>query len=84
MAPYVSGPNSVKVATPLHELPIISIDKIYFVSCINSRASDLATTAQVFRRAADKDQTHRVAEGVQLYMAAASQMKQWKAETRGD
>ncbi len=84
VAPYVSGPNSVKVATPLHELPTISIDKAYLVSCTNSRASDLAAAAQVFRRAADKGQTPRVAEGVQLYMAAASQVEQWEAETRGD
>ncbi|KAL9124828.1 MAG: hypothetical protein Q9217_005887 [Psora testacea] len=84
VAPYVSGPNSVKVATPLHELPTISIDKAYLVSCTNSRASDLAAAAQVFRRAADKGQTPRVAEGVQLYMAAASQVEQWEAEKRGD
>ena len=84
VAPYVSGPNSVKVATPLHELPTISIDKAYLVSCTNSRASDLAAAAQVFRCAADKGQTPRVAEGVQLYMAAASQVEQWEAETRGD
>jgi len=84
VAPYVSGPNSVKVATPLHELPTISIDKAYLVSCTNSRASDLAAAAQVFRRAADKGQTPRVAEGVQLYMAAASQVEQWEAETRRD
>ncbi len=84
VAPYVSGPNSVKVATPLHELPTISIDKAYLVSCTNSRASDLAAAAQVFRRAADKGQTPRVAEEVQLYMTAASQVEQWEAETRGD
>lgn len=84
LAPYVSGPNSVKVATPLHKLPTISIDKAYLVSCTNSRASDLAAAAQVFRRAADKGQTPRVAEGVQLYMAAASQVEQREAETRGD
>jgi len=84
VAPYVSGPNSVKVATPLHELPTISIDKAYLVSCTNSRASDLAAAAQVFRRAADEGQTPHIAEGVQLYMAAASQPEQREAERRGD
>jgi homoaconitate hydratase len=84
LAPYVSGPNAVKVATPLHELPAIKIDKAYLVSCTNSRASDLAAAAQVFQRAADEGQSPHVAEGVQLYMAAASQVEQQEAEARGD
>ena len=49
LSPYVSGPNSVKVATPLAELEAldIKVDKAYLVSCTNSRASDIAAAAKV-------------------------------------
>ncbi|KAL7621743.1 mitochondrial Homoaconitase [Parahypoxylon ruwenzoriense] len=54
LSPYVSGPDSVKVATPLNELvpQNIKINRAYIVSCTNSRASDLAAAAKVFRDAA--------------------------------
>ena len=47
LSPYVSGPNSVKVATPLRDLETrnIKLNKAYLVSCTNSRASDLAAAA---------------------------------------
>ena len=40
VSPFVSGPNSVKVATALHSLGSkkIKINKAYLVSCTNSRA----------------------------------------------
>ncbi|KAK9613117.1 mitochondrial Homoaconitase [Aspergillus fumigatus] len=46
LSPYVSGLNSVKVAT-LDELEKhkLKIDKAYLVSCTNSRASDIAAAA---------------------------------------
>ena len=49
LSPYVSGPGSVKVATPLAELEAqdIKVDKAYLVSCTNSRASDIAAAAKV-------------------------------------
>jgi homoaconitate hydratase len=55
LSPFVSGPNSVKVATPLHDLEVqkIPINKAYLVSCTNSRASDIAAAARVFREAAE-------------------------------
>ena len=48
LAPYVSGPNSVKISTPLDKLAAenIKVDKAYLVSCTNSRASDLAAAAK--------------------------------------
>ncbi|POR36902.1 Homoaconitase, mitochondrial [Tolypocladium paradoxum] len=54
LSPYVSGPNSVKAATPLNELipQNIKINRAYVVSCTNSRASDLAAAAKVFKDAA--------------------------------
>jgi len=37
LSPYISGPNSVKISTPLHDLATknIKIDKGYIVSCTN-------------------------------------------------
>ncbi|KAI0297256.1 homoaconitase [Multifurca ochricompacta] len=49
LVPHVSGPNSVKISTPLPDLESrrIKIQKAYLVSCTNSRASDLAAAAAV-------------------------------------
>ncbi|KAL2039067.1 hypothetical protein N7G274_008116 [Stereocaulon virgatum] len=88
LSPYVSGPNSVKVATPLEELSVqnIAIDKAYLVSCTNSRASDLAAAAKVFKDAAKDNQGNvvKIAEGVKFYIAAASLPEQQAAEAEGD
>ena len=88
LSPYVSGPNSVKIATPLDELSVqeIRIQKAYLVSCTNSRASDLAAAAQVFRDAAEKNEgsSPKIADGVDFYIAAASMPEQLTAEGSGD
>ncbi|KAK5036635.1 mitochondrial Homoaconitase [Exophiala sideris] len=88
LSPYVSGPNSVKVATPLDVLAgqDIKINKAYLVSCTNSRASDLAAAAKVFKDEAEKsgDAIPKIAEGVQFYIAAASLPEQQIAEDEGD
>ncbi|KAI1506144.1 homoaconitase [Biscogniauxia marginata] len=88
LSPYVSGPNSVKVATPLHELAPqkIKIDRAYIVSCTNSRASDIKAAARVFRDAAEANggAIPKIADGVQLYIAAASAPEQEAAEATGD
>ncbi|KAI9742074.1 MAG: mitochondrial Homoaconitase [Cirrosporium novae-zelandiae] len=88
LAPYVSGPNSVKVATPLYELQTqnITVNKAYLVSCTNSRASDLAAAAKVFQDAAktNDDKIPHIAKGVQFYIAAASLPEQELAEATGD
>jgi len=88
LSPYVSGPNSVKVATPLNELQEqnIKINKAYLVSCTNSRASDLAAAAKVFKDEAEKNggQIPHVADGVKFYIAAASLPEQQIAEEAGD
>ncbi|CAF9911365.1 MAG: mitochondrial Homoaconitase [Heterodermia speciosa] len=88
LSPYVSGPNSVKVASPLKELSArnIKLDKAYLVSCTNSRASDLAAAAKVFKDAAKENDgvIPQVAEGVKFYIAAASIPEQSIAEEAGD
>ncbi|KAG8732265.1 mitochondrial Homoaconitase [Ceratobasidium sp. 414] len=79
LVPYVSGPNSVKVATALPKLAQenIKINKAYLVSCTNARASDLAAAAEVVRG-------RKVAPGVEFYFAAASSNVQADAEKSGD
>jgi homoaconitate hydratase len=82
LAPFVAGPNSVKIATPLPELEQknIAIQKAYLVSCTNSRASDIGAAASVFRSQPEA----KVADGVEFYIAAASSLEQAIAERAGD
>jgi homoaconitate hydratase len=79
VAPRVAGPDAVATVTPLAELDDegIAIDKAYLVSCVNSRAEDLAAAAAVLRG-------RRVAAGVELYVAAASREVQLDAQRTGD
>ena len=87
LTPYVSGPNSVKISTPLKEIAAqnMKVDKAYLVSCTNSRASDLAAAAKVFKDAATESGTSvRIPEHVSFYIAAASLPEQLAAEESGD
>jgi homoaconitate hydratase len=86
LSPYVSGPNSVKIATPLRDLEAqdIKVDKAYLVSCTNSRASDIAAAAKVFKDAAVEGKVPKIADGVKFYIAAASIPEQELAEDAGD
>ena len=87
LSPYVSGPNSVKISTPVEELAAqnIKVDRAFLVSCTNSRASDLAAAAKVFKDAAkDTGGPVRIADGVSFYIAAASMPEQLAAEDAGD
>ncbi|KAI8996292.1 homoaconitase [Trametes punicea] len=79
LVPHVSGPNSVKVSNPLPllESKHIPIQKAYLLSCTNARASDIAAAAEVIKG-------HKVAPGVEFYVAAASSEVQQDAEKRGD
>ncbi|KAF5095445.1 hypothetical protein D0Z00_003141 [Geotrichum galactomycetum] len=78
LSPYVSGPNSVKISTALSDLAAqnIKIHKAYLVSCTNSRLSDIDAAANVIRG-------HKVAEGVEFYIGAASNNVQADAEANG-
>ncbi|TIC99592.1 Homoaconitase, mitochondrial [Colletotrichum higginsianum] len=86
LSPFVAGPNSVKVATPLKDLEAqdIKVDRAYLVSCTNSRASDIAAAARVFREAAKDGNPPKIAPGVNFYLAAASMVEQRTAEEAGD
>lgn len=77
--PYVSGPNHVKTMTSVAEMEKrdLPIQKAYLVSCVNSRAEDIAEAAAVVRG-------KRVADGVSLYIAAASSEVQAESERSGD
>jgi homoaconitate hydratase len=79
LVPHVSGPNSVKVSTPLPELESshVAINKAYLVSCTNARASDIAAAAAVIKG-------QKVAPGVEFYIAAASSKVQLESEQSGD
>ncbi|BFZ57190.1 mitochondrial Homoaconitase [Savitreella phatthalungensis] len=79
LVPYVSGPNSVKVASTLTELAAqnIAINKAYLVSCTNARQSDLSAAAAVMRG-------KKLAPGVEMYVAAASSEVQADSESSGD
>lgn len=82
LSPFVAGPNSVKVAAPISELEqlMIPIQKAYLVSCTNSRASDIAAAASVFKESPNA----RIADGVEFYIAAASTLEQDLATKAGD
>jgi len=81
LVPHVSGPNSVKVSTPLPKLEAqkIPIQKAYLLSCTNSRVSDLTAAASVLRSSDQK-----IPPGVEFYVAAASSAVQQESEKLGD
>ena len=78
LVPHVSGPNSVKISTPLPELESskIAIQQAYLVSCTTSRVSDIAAAAHVL-------EDRKIAHGVEFYIAAASSVVQREAEELG-
>ncbi len=77
--PHVSGPNDVKTMTSLPEIESrkVMIHKAWLMSCVNARLEDLSAAADVVRG-------KRVAQGVELYLAAASADVQRAAEGKGD
>ncbi len=78
VSPHVSGPDSVQIMQSLAEMEEegLPIDKAYLVSCVNSRLEDLEAAATVIKG-------KKVAEGVDLYVAAASAEIQKAAEASG-
>jgi len=77
--PHVSGPDHVKVMTPVSEIrkKKVAIDKAYLVSCVNSRVDDLKQAAGVVKG-------KKVADGVEFYIAAASSEVQAQSDEEGD
>jgi homoaconitate hydratase len=78
VSPHVTGPDTVAISRPVAEVADeqIAVDKAYLLSCVNSRFDDLAEAAEVLRG-------RRIAEGVELYVAAASAEVQTEAEAKG-
>ena len=78
VTPHVSGPDSVQVMRSVADIEAekVAIQKAYLVSCVNSRLEDLESAAVVLKG-------QRVAEGVDMYVAAASREVQEAAEASG-
>jgi len=78
VSPHVSGPDTVQVMRSVADIERdrVAIHKAYLVSCVNSRLEDLEAAARVLRG-------KRVADGVELYVAAASREVQRDAEASG-
>eukprot|EP01061_Rhynchopus_euleeides_P040932 TRINITY_DN706_c4_g1_i1.p1 TRINITY_DN706_c4_g1~~TRINITY_DN706_c4_g1_i1.p1 ORF type:complete len:686 (+),score=262.68 TRINITY_DN706_c4_g1_i1:46-2058(+) len=75
----VAGPNSVKKMSSAAALEEegVRINKAYIVSCVNSRASDIKVAADILRG-------KQVPEGVEFYVAPASETVRAEAEAAGD
>jgi len=78
VTPHVSGPDSVQVMRSVADIEAeqVAIQKAYLVSCVNSRLEDLAAAAAVL-------EGKTVADGVEMYVAAASREVQEAAEASG-
>ncbi len=78
VSPHVSGPDSVQIMRSLADIEKerVKIQKAYIVSCVNSRSKDLEAAARVLRG-------KTVADGVQLFVAAASKEVQQDSEQTG-
>ena len=78
VSPHVAGPDTVQKSAPLAELTTkdIKIHKAYLLSCVNSRLEDLKAAADVMLG-------HKVAPGVDFYIAAASQFVEDQAKQLG-
>ncbi len=78
VSPYVAGPNEVKAIKAVSEIEKekIKVHKAYLLSCVNGRLEDLAEAAWVL-------QNKKVADGVELYVAAASAAIEQAAKDSG-
>ncbi len=78
VTPHISGPHSLQVMTSLAEMDAkkMTIHKAYLVSCTNARLGDI-------EQAAAAAEGGTVAEGVEFYIAAASQPIEDEAKASG-
>ncbi|PWB77788.1 MAG: homoaconitase [Holophagae bacterium] len=78
VSPHVSGPDTVFTIRPVAEIAAerITIHKAYLLSCVNGRLEDLVQAADVLRG-------RKVADGIELWIAAASASVQSEAERLG-
>ncbi|MCP4686046.1 MAG: homoaconitase, partial [bacterium] len=79
VSPHVAGPHNVKTFTSVTAMRErkLKVHKAYLVSCVNSRVEDLAAAAKVIKG-------KKVADGVEFYIAAASNEVQAESEARKD
>lgn len=79
VSPHASGPDTVKKMVPVSQIrrQRVKIHKAYLVSCVNARVDDLSAAAKVIKG-------KKVADGVEMYIAAASSEVQAESERRGD
>eukprot|EP01147_Barroeca_monosierra_P002286 gene2286-5280_t len=77
--PHVSGPNDVKTMHRLCDIAAkrLRVDKAYLVSCVNSRAEDIARAAKIVRN-------KRIAQNVEFYVAPASSEVLEESQQTGD
>ena len=77
--PHIAGPNNVKTMTSITEMKgkKLKVNKAYLVSCVNSRLDDISEAAEVLKG-------NKIADGVEFYIAAASNEVQKESEKRGD
>ncbi len=78
VAPFVAGPNEVKLTEPVHALEgrNVRIDKAFLMSCVNGRLQDFAAAAGVIKG-------QKVAPHVKFYVAAASSEVEQEARRLG-
>lgn len=78
VSPHVSGPDTVQVMKSLADVEKdkVAIHKAYLLSCVNGRLEDLEAAARAIKG-------RKVANGVQLYVSAASKEIQEAAEKTG-
>jgi len=76
---FVCGPDGVKKMSAVDEMEKeeLQVHKAYLLSCTNGRVADLAAAADVL-------DGKRIADHVEMYIAAASDQVQAESETRGD
>lgn len=77
VTPHVSGPDGVGVMESVTSISRkeIKVHKAYLLSCTNARLEDLAEAAEVL-------EGNNLADGVELYVAAASAEIQAQAESQ--
>jgi len=78
VVPHVAGPHGLGVMQSVDSIrkKRIAIQKAYLLSCVNGRLEDLQEAAEIL-------ESGQIAEGVELYVAAASAAIQEEAEERG-
>jgi len=78
VTPHVSGPDTVQTMHSLADIEAkrVAIQKAYIIGCVNSRIEDLEAAAKIVKG-------KHIAQGVSLYVGAASKEIQQAVEASG-